>query len=71
MEGAMEPAPPLFCRSRRGGQPDAEEPFVVILPSDHALALSEAIDPHDLVDETFIGVSNVPHVLRAAINDNL
>jgi LysR family transcriptional regulator, hca operon transcriptional activator len=36
----------------------AEEPLVVILPNDHALAQSEAIDPRDLVRETFIGVSN-------------
>jgi LysR family transcriptional regulator, hca operon transcriptional activator len=62
---------------RREQKPDleyrlvAEEPLVVILPNDHVLAQSEAIDPRDLVGETFIGVSNVPRVLRAAINDYL
>jgi len=49
----------------------AKEPLVVILPSDHPLAKYKVIDPHDLVGETFIGISNVPHVLRAVINDYL
>jgi LysR family hca operon transcriptional activator len=49
----------------------AEEPLVVVLPSDHPLAEREAIDPHDLVGETFIGISSVPRVLRAVINDYL
>jgi LysR family transcriptional regulator, hca operon transcriptional activator len=49
----------------------AEEPLVVVLPGDHPLAKREAIDPHDLVGETFIGISSVPGVLRAAINDYL
>lgn len=49
----------------------AKEPLVVILPSDHPLAKYEAIDPRDLVGETFIGISNVPRVLRAVINDYL
>ena len=48
-----------------------EEPLVVVLPSDHPLAEREAIDPHDLVGETFIGISSVPRVLRAVINDYL
>jgi LysR family transcriptional regulator, hca operon transcriptional activator len=43
----------------------------VILPSDHSLAGSTAIDPHDLVGETFIGISNTPRVLRAIISDYL
>jgi LysR family hca operon transcriptional activator len=47
----------------------AKEPLVVILPSDHPLAERAAIDPHDLVGETFIGISSVPRVLRAAVND--
>ena len=47
------------------------EPLVVILPSDHALAARETIDPHDLVGETFIGISNVPRVLRVVISDYL
>jgi LysR family transcriptional regulator, hca operon transcriptional activator len=48
-----------------------EEPLVVILPSDHPLAERKAIDPHDLVGETFVGVSTVPRVLRAVIHDYL
>jgi len=62
---------------RREQKPDleyqlvAKEPLVVILPSDHPLAEREAIDPHDLVGETFIGISSVPRVLRAVINDYL
>jgi LysR family transcriptional regulator, hca operon transcriptional activator len=47
----------------------AKEPLVVILPSDHPLAKRKAIDPHDLVGETFIGISNVPRVLRGVIDD--
>jgi LysR family transcriptional regulator, hca operon transcriptional activator len=62
---------------RREQKPDLEyklvasESIVVILPSDHPLAERKAIDPHDLVGETFIGISSVPLVLRAAINDYL
>ena len=43
----------------------------MILPSDHPLAKRDAIDPHDLVGETFIGISSVPRVLRAVINNYL
>ena len=59
---------------RREQKPDleyqlvAKEPLVVILPSDHRLAKHKAIDPHDLVGETFIGISEIPRVLRAVIN---
>ncbi len=49
----------------------AKEPLVVILPSDHSLAERMAIDPHDLASETFIGISNTPHVLRAVIDEYL
>ena len=42
---------------------------MVVLPSDHRLAAREAVDPHDLVGETFIGISQVPRVLRAVISD--
>jgi LysR family transcriptional regulator, hca operon transcriptional activator len=45
-----------------------KEPLVVILPSDHPLARHKAIDPLDLVGETFIGISEIPRVLRAVIN---
>src|SRR5882724_7560475 len=48
-----------------------KEPIVVILPSDHPLAEHKAIDPHDLVGETFIGVSSVPRVLRGVVGDYL
>jgi LysR family transcriptional regulator, hca operon transcriptional activator len=59
---------------RREQKPDleykivAKEPLVVCLPSDHPLAKHKAIDPHDLVGETFIGISEIPRVLRAVIN---
>jgi LysR family transcriptional regulator, hca operon transcriptional activator len=62
---------------RREQKPDleyqlvAKEPLVVVLPSDHPLAERDAIDRHDLVGETFIGISSVPSVLRAVINDYL
>jgi LysR family hca operon transcriptional activator len=62
---------------RREQKPDleyktvAKEPLVVFLPSDHPLAAHKAIDPHDLVGETFIGISDVPRVLRAVVNDYL
>ena len=62
---------------RREQQPDleyklvAKEPIVVILPSDHRLAEHKAIDPQDLVGEKFIGISNVPRVLRGVVGDYL
>ncbi len=62
---------------RRQQNPDLEynlvatEPLLVFLPSDHPLARREAIDPHDLVGERFIGISEIPHVLRAVISDYL
>jgi LysR family hca operon transcriptional activator len=49
----------------------ATEPFVVVLPSDHRLAAQEAIHPHDLVGETFIGVSHTAPVTRGVIDDYL
>jgi LysR family transcriptional regulator, hca operon transcriptional activator len=48
-----------------------EEPLVVILPSDHPLAERQTIDPHDLVGETFIGISTIPRVLRSVVNNYL
>jgi LysR family hca operon transcriptional activator len=62
---------------RREPKPDleyklvAQELLVVILPSDHQLAARKAIDPHDLAGETFIGISSVPRVLRAVVDDYL
>jgi LysR family hca operon transcriptional activator len=47
----------------------AKEPLLVILPSDHPLASREAVDPHCLVGEKYIGISDVPRVLRAVIGD--
>jgi LysR family hca operon transcriptional activator len=49
----------------------AEEPIVTILPSDHRLAEHKTVDPRDLAGETFIGISNVPRVLRGVIADYL
>src|SRR6202035_4685896 len=49
----------------------AEEAIVVMLPRDHPLAGRKAIDPHDLVGETFIVISNAPRVLRAVVGDYL
>ncbi len=37
-----------------------KEPLVAILPADHPLAARKAIDPRDLVGETFIGISGYP-----------
>lgn len=60
---------------RRESEPDlefrlvAKEPLVIVLPSDHRLAARETIDLHDLAGETFIGISEVPRVLRAVISD--
>jgi LysR family transcriptional regulator, hca operon transcriptional activator len=62
---------------RREPKPDLEyrlvrkEPLVVILPSHHPLAAKETIDPRDLVANTFIGISDIAPVLRAAIRDYL
>ncbi len=42
-----------------------EEPLIVVLPSDHRLASCEAIEPTDLVGETFIGMADQAPVLRS------
>jgi LysR family transcriptional regulator, hca operon transcriptional activator len=49
----------------------AREPLVAILPSDHRLAQAAAVDPHDLEGETFVGFSDIPHVLRDVVDDYL
>jgi LysR family hca operon transcriptional activator len=49
----------------------AKEPLVFVLPSDHRLAASNAIDPHDIVGETFVSVSNTAPALRVVIDDYL
>ena len=62
---------------RREPNPDIEyrpvlrEPLVAILPRDHQLAASRSIDPHDLIGETFIGISSVPRILRSVVNGYL
>ncbi len=48
-----------------------KEPLVAILPNDHPLAARKAIDPHDLIGETFIGISQIPRVLRSVVNGYL
>jgi LysR family transcriptional regulator, hca operon transcriptional activator len=58
-------------------EPDLEyklvvkEPLVAILPKDHPLAAHKTIDPRDLAGEVFIGISNIPHVLRGVVNSYL
>jgi LysR family hca operon transcriptional activator len=49
----------------------AEEPLVVVLPSDHRLAGHSAIDPRALVGETFINVSGTAPALRTVIDHYL
>jgi LysR family transcriptional regulator, hca operon transcriptional activator len=49
----------------------AREPLVVILRRDHPLARRKAIEPHDIAKETFIGISEVPRVLRGVVEDYL
>jgi LysR family hca operon transcriptional activator len=48
-----------------------KEPLVAVLPSDHRLAARDAIDPRDIVGETFVSVSNTAPTLRVVINDYL
>jgi LysR family transcriptional regulator, hca operon transcriptional activator len=45
------------------------EPLIIVLPSDHRLASSEAIRPEDLVGETFIGMADQAPVLSSIIDD--
>ncbi|WP_158741878.1 LysR substrate-binding domain-containing protein [Acidisphaera sp. L21] len=47
------------------------EPLVAILPSHHRLAGHGSIEPRDLVDENFIGVSPVAPILRNTVNGYL
>ncbi|HEY3621104.1 MAG TPA: LysR substrate-binding domain-containing protein [Roseiarcus sp.] len=44
---------------------------MAILPRDHRLAASRTFDPRDLAGETFIGISEIPCVLRVAVNGYL
>lgn len=62
---------------RREPKPDLEyrlvrkEQLVTILPRDHPLAKRKAINPHNLPEKAFIGISDVAPVLRAAIRGYL
>jgi len=47
------------------------EPLVAILPSDHSLASKHAVHARDFVGEIFIGISEIPRVLRGAVNGYL
>ena len=47
------------------------EPLVAILPSDHRLASKDAVHPRDFAGGTFIGISEIPRMLRAAVNGYL
>jgi LysR family hca operon transcriptional activator len=49
----------------------AKEAIVALLPSDHRLALQEAVSPLDIVGETFIGVGSTAPTLRVIIDDYL
>jgi LysR family hca operon transcriptional activator len=48
-----------------------EETLMVILPNDHRLAALKAINPQDLVGETFVTVSHTAPVLRGVIDNYL
>jgi LysR family hca operon transcriptional activator len=62
---------------REKGAPDlafrllVKEPLVVVLPGNHRLAALKAISPNDLVDETFVIVSQTAPVLRGVIDTYL
>jgi LysR family hca operon transcriptional activator len=49
----------------------AQEPLVVVLPSDHRLASGVAVAAGELAGETFVSVSNTAPILRAVIDDYL
>jgi LysR family transcriptional regulator, hca operon transcriptional activator len=48
-----------------------KERLVAILPRAHRLVARKTLDPRDLAGETFIGISEVPRVLRGAVNGYL
>jgi LysR family hca operon transcriptional activator len=49
----------------------AEEPFVVVMPSDHRLTACEAVDVRELAGEIFIGASDIASPMRAIIQSYL
>ena len=61
----VEPRPDLAYRVV------AQEPLVAILPSDHRLASNPRVAIRDLAGDTFIGFTDVPHVLRGVVDDYL
>ncbi len=48
-----------------------KEPLIVAMPSDHRLALQDAIALRDIAGETFIGMSNTAPTLRVVIEQYL
>src|SRR6202011_2234914 len=48
-----------------------KKPLMVILPRDHRLAALKAINPRDLIGETFVTVSDTAPVLRGIIDNYL
>jgi len=48
-----------------------KEPLVAIMSRDHRLAAGKTFDPRNLARETFIGISEIPRVLRGAVNTYL
>jgi len=62
---------------REQGVPDlafrllVKEPLVVVLPGHHRLAVLKAINPHELVGEIFVTVSQTAPVLRGVIDKYL
>src|SRR2546427_7164693 len=73
LKGTVDAA---FLRRERG-VPDlafrllVKEPLMVVLPSDHRLAALKAINPRDLIGETFVTVSDTAPVLRVVIDNYL
>jgi LysR family transcriptional regulator, hca operon transcriptional activator len=73
VKGGLDAA---FLRRERGlpeleFRPLIAEPLFVVMPSDHRLAALTAIGPRDLVNETFLSVSDAAPVLRVVIHDYL
>jgi LysR family hca operon transcriptional activator len=48
-----------------------KEPLMAVFPNDHRLASLKSISPEDLVDETFVTVSDTAPVLRMVIDNYL
>ena len=48
-----------------------KEPLVAILQRTHRLVARKTLDPRDLAGETFIGISEIPRVLRGVVNGYL